>query len=56
MTEDKKPDVSQYNIDGKALEAFLGPLEANTMEAIWISKKTPVTVREIYEASKKQKT
>jgi predicted transcriptional regulator len=55
MTEDKKPDVSQYNIDGKALEAFLGPLEANTMEAIWISKKTPVTVREIYEALKKTK-
>jgi predicted transcriptional regulator len=56
MTEDKKPDVSQYNIDGKALEAFLGPLEANTMEAIWSSKKTPVTVREIYEALKKTKT
>ena len=25
MTEDKKPEFSQYNIDGKALEAFLGP-------------------------------
>ena len=35
MTEDKKPEFSQYNIDGKALEAFLGPLEANVMESIW---------------------
>jgi predicted transcriptional regulator len=56
MTEDKKPDVSQYNIDGKALEAFLGPLESNIMEAIWASKKTPITVREIYEALKKTKS
>ena len=55
MTEDKKPDVSQYNIEGKALEAFLGPLESNIMEAIWASKKTPTTVREIYEALKKTK-
>jgi predicted transcriptional regulator len=55
MTAEKKPDVSQYNIDGKALEAFLGPLEANIMEAIWSSKKTPVTVREIYEDLKKTK-
>jgi predicted transcriptional regulator len=56
MTEDKKkPDVSQYNIEGKALEAFLGPLESNIMEAIWASKKTPITVREIYEALKKTK-
>ena len=56
MTEDKKkPDVSQYNIEGKALEAFLGPLESNIMESIWSSKKTPITVREIYEALKKTK-
>jgi predicted transcriptional regulator len=55
MTEDKKPEFSQYNIDGKALEAFLGPLEANVMESIWGSRKTPVTVREIYEALKKTK-
>jgi predicted transcriptional regulator len=53
MTEDKKLDVSQYNMEGKALEAFLGPLEANVMEAIWASKKTPITVREIYEFLKK---
>jgi predicted transcriptional regulator len=56
MSEDKKPDVSQYNIDGKALEAFLGPLEANIMEAVWTSKKTPTTVREIFEALKKTKS
>jgi predicted transcriptional regulator len=55
LTEEKKPDVSQYNIEGKALEAFLGPLEANTMDAIWNSKKTPVSVREVYEALKKTK-
>lgn len=55
MTEEKKPDFSQYNIDGKALDAFLGPLEANTMEAIWSSKKTPVSVREVYESLKKTK-
>jgi predicted transcriptional regulator len=55
MTKDKKPDVSQYNLEGKALEAFLGPLESNIMEAIWASKKTPITVREIHEALKKTK-
>ena len=55
MTEDKKPEFSQYNIDGKALEAFLGPLEANVMEAIWGSRKTPITVREIHDALKKTK-
>ena len=55
MIEDKKPEFSQYNIEGKALEAFLGPLEANVMESIWSSRKTPVTVREIYEALKKTK-
>jgi predicted transcriptional regulator len=55
LTEEKKPAISQYNIEGKALEAFLGPLEANTMDAIWNSRKTPVTVREVYEALKKTK-
>jgi predicted transcriptional regulator len=53
MAEDKKPGFSQYNMGGKALEAFLGPLEANVMESIWGSRKTPVTVREIYEVLKK---
>jgi predicted transcriptional regulator len=55
MTEDRKPEFSQYNMEGKALEAFLGPLEANVMESVWGSRKTPVTVREIYEALKKTK-
>jgi predicted transcriptional regulator len=55
MTEEKKPGFSQYNIEGKALEAFLGPLESNIMEAIWGSKKTPITVREIYAALNKTK-
>lgn len=54
MAEDKKPELSQYNIEGKALEAFLGPLEASVMEAIWGSQK-PVTVREIHEVLKKTK-
>ena len=56
MTEDKKPDLSQYNIEGKALEAFLGPLEANIMDTIWSAKKTPLTVREVYEDIKKTKS
>ena len=55
MTEEKKPGFSQYNIEGKALEAFLGPLEANIMEAIWASKKTPITVRETHAALNKTK-
>jgi len=55
MMEDRKPEFSQYNIEGKALETFLGPLEANVMEAIWGSRKSPVTVREIHEALKKTK-
>lgn len=48
MIEGKKPGFSQYNMEGKSLEAFLGPLEANVMDAIWGSKKTPITVREIH--------
>jgi len=55
MTEEKKPGFSQYNLEGKALEAFLGPLESNIMETIWGSKKTPITVREIYAALNKTK-
>jgi predicted transcriptional regulator len=54
MTDDKKTGFSQYNMEGKALEAFLGPLEANVMEAIWTAK-APITVREIHEVLKKHK-
>ena len=55
MMEEKKPGFSQYNIEGKALEAFLGPLEANIMETIWGSKKTPITVRETHATLNKTK-
>jgi len=54
MSAEKKYRVSQYNIKGEQIEAFLGPLEANVIEAIWTSKKKPVTVREIYETLKKK--
>jgi predicted transcriptional regulator len=52
---DKKPEISQYNIEGKELEAFLGPLEASVMEAVWTCKHKPMTVREIHEVLKKEK-
>ena len=55
MSEEKKPGFSSYNIEGKALEAFLGPLESNIMEAIWSSKKMPTTVREIHAALNRTK-
>jgi len=54
MSTEKKYRVSQYNIEGEQLEVFLGPLEANVIEAVWTSKKKPVSVREIYETLKKQ--
>lgn len=52
---DKKKGVSQYNIDGKQIEAFLGPLEASILQTIWCSKKRPITVREVLEILKKRK-
>ena len=52
---EKKNAVSQYNIEGKQLEAFLGPLEASIIETIWCSKKRPITVREVLEVLKKKK-
>jgi len=54
MTDEKKTGFSQYNMDGKALEAFLGPLEASVMESIWTAK-APITVREIHDVLKKNK-
>jgi len=51
----EKPTVSQYNVEGKKLEAFLGPLETNIVETIWSSKKRPMTVREVLEILKKKK-
>lgn len=56
MASENKTGVSQYNIDGKKLEAFLGPLEVNVIETIWCSKKSPVTVREVLEILQKKKT
>jgi hypothetical protein len=53
MFEEKKPEISQYNMEGEALTAFMGPLEANVMYVIWSSKKTSVSVREIHEILKK---
>jgi predicted transcriptional regulator len=55
VSADKKPEISQYNIEGKELEAFLGPLEASVMEAVWTCKRKPMTVREIHEVLKKDK-
>jgi len=55
MSQEKKTARPQYNIEGKQLEAFLGPLEANILETIWSSKKRPITVREVLEALKKKK-
>ncbi|MGD6933040.1 MAG: BlaI/MecI/CopY family transcriptional regulator [Candidatus Bathyarchaeia archaeon] len=50
MSTDKKSDLTQYNIDGKNLEAFLGPLESTIMTAIWDSKTRPITVRDVHES------
>jgi predicted transcriptional regulator len=55
-TPNKKTAFSQYNLDGKQLEAFLGPLEAAIIETIWNTKKRPITVREVLEQLKKKKT
>jgi predicted transcriptional regulator len=56
LSAKEKPSVSQYNIEGKKLEAFLGPLEASIIESIWSFKKRPITVREVLEALRKKKT
>ncbi len=52
---DKKTPLNQYNLEGKQLEAFLGPLEASIIQTIWASKKRPITVREVLEELKKKK-
>ena len=50
MTTTKKERcrIPQYNIEGKAMEAFLGPLESKILEIIWAYDKLPITVRETY--------
>ena len=55
VTPDKETAVSQYNVEGKKLEAFLGPLEASIIETVWCSKKRPMTVRDVLEVLKKKK-
>jgi predicted transcriptional regulator len=42
---------SGYRVDGKDLEAILGPLEADVLSAVYDMGK-PVRVREIYERMK----
>lgn len=56
MASEKKAVVSEYNVKGKKLEAFLGPLEASIIETIWRSKKRPITVREVLETLQKKRT
>ncbi len=43
---------SGYKLDGRELEAILGPLEADVLNAVYEAEK-PVKVREVYEAMKK---
>ncbi len=52
---DQKNTLNQYNLEGKQLEAFLGPLEATITQTIWSSKKRPITVREVLDELKKKK-
>ena len=54
MSKNKTPAITQYNIEGRATEAFLGPLEATIINIMWDSKK-PLSVREVYEILKKNK-
>jgi predicted transcriptional regulator len=42
---------SGYRVDGKDLEAILGPLEADVLNAVYDMGK-PVRVREVYERMK----
>ncbi|NHW00076.1 MAG: BlaI/MecI/CopY family transcriptional regulator [Thaumarchaeota archaeon] len=46
--------ISQYNIEGKELQAFLGPLETSIIEVMWSSKQ-PLTVRDVYEKLRRRK-
>ncbi len=46
--------ISQYNIEGKEIQAFLGPLETSIIEVMW-SAKQPLTVRDVYERLRRRK-
>lgn len=50
MSEDNYTP-SGYRVDGKDLEAILGPLEADVLNAVYDMGK-PVRVREVYERMK----
>ncbi len=50
MTDDNYAP-SGYRVDGKDLEAILGPLEANVLNTVYDAGK-PVRVREVYEKMK----
>ena len=50
MSEDNYAP-SGYRVDGKDLEAILGPLEADVLNAVYDMGK-PVRVREVYERMK----
>lgn len=50
MSEDKYTP-SGYRVDGKDLEAILGPLEADVLNAVYEIGK-PIRVREVYEKMK----
>jgi predicted transcriptional regulator len=56
MPDNDKSKISQYNLRGKEIEAFLGPLEASIIGVIWNSEKKPLRVREVYEKLKKKKS
>jgi len=45
---------SGYRIDGKDLEAILGPLEADVLNAVYSFNKS-IRVREVYEKMKKER-
>jgi len=55
MSTEHRSKISQYNVGGKELEAFLGPLEASVIETIWSSENKTLTVREVYEKLRKRK-
>jgi predicted transcriptional regulator len=55
MPDNDKSRISQYNLRGKEMEAFLGPLEASIIGVIWNSERKPLRVREVYEKLKKKK-
>jgi predicted transcriptional regulator len=49
MSEGSGYTTSGYRVDGKDLEAILGPLEADVLNAVYLIGKA-VRVREVYES------